>query len=243
MRVLVVDDEPLARARMADLLDRLGHEVAGEAADGTQALEAVRKLHPDTVLLDIRMPGMDGLTVARELAAQPRPPAVIFCTAYDDLALQAFRVSAVDYLVKPVRQSDLEAALNKARRLTQAQLAALAEAESPPGKVLVCNDVAGTVRLDVAGIYYLMADQKYVNVVHEAGTCLTDQSLKDIEAAIGEPLLRIHRNTLVNRHHVLALQRDADGHYVTLRGHPERLRVSRRLYAQVRQVLRGTEGG
>ncbi|WP_369600143.1 LytTR family DNA-binding domain-containing protein [Hahella sp. SMD15-11] len=236
MRVLVVDDEPLARGRLVDLLERIpGMEVVGEAADGHTALDMARRLHPEVVLLDIRMPGMDGLSVARELAASPRPPAVIFCTAYDDKALEAFRVAAVDYLVKPVRQSDLEAALQRARTLNQAQLAAL-ESE-PDTPVLVCQDTGGVVRVDVATLYYLMADQKYVTVVHAGGTCLTDQSLREIEQQIGDPLVRIHRNTLVNRHFVLSLGRDAEGHYLTLRNVPERLRVSRRLYPTVKALF------
>ena len=126
MRLLLVDDEQPARERLARLVTELGgHELVGEAADGIAALGLLDAARPDALLLDIRMPGMDGLELARHLAGLEHGPAVIFTTAYDEFALEAFDAGAVDYLLKPVRRDKLEAALGKAQRVSRAQLAAL----------------------------------------------------------------------------------------------------------------------
>ena len=122
MRILIVDDEAPARQRLQQLLEDLGgHEIVGEAANGQDALKLSSQLDPDVILLDIRMPGMDGMECARHISARENPPAVVFTTAYDQYAIEAFEARAVGYLLKPVRKERLENALSQARRLTSAE--------------------------------------------------------------------------------------------------------------------------
>ena len=150
MKVLITDDEPLARDRLRRLLVEIGNiEIVGEAASGGEALELSERTRPDLVLLDIRMPGLDGLEPAAHLAAQEQPPAVVFTTAYGDHALAAFEASAVDYLLKPIRRERLEQSLDKARRLNRLQLDALKRARPaargphPPVRAPSVRDQAG----------------------------------------------------------------------------------------------------
>lgn len=245
MRVLIVDDEAPARLRLRGLLQQLPHvEVTGEAADGLAALKQVEALNPDVVLLDIRMPGMDGLDCARELARLRTPPAVIFTTAYDRFAIEAFEAQAIDYLVKPVRRERLEAALERAARPNAAQRAALAPALDALSERRrhICARVRDTLKLvDVDNIYYFRADQKYVTVRHTEGEVLIEDSLKSLEDEFGGEFLRIHRNALVAVRAIDALEKDDSGHFrVRVRDIGETLEVSRRLVPDVRRIIRTT---
>jgi two-component system response regulator AlgR len=239
MRVLVVDDEALARERLCRLLAGIdGVEVVGEADTGREALERSAALAPDVVMLDIRMPGMDGIEAARHMATLPHPPAVVFTTAYGDFALQAFEAQAVDYLLKPIRAERLAQALEKARRLTSAEAAALAPAQGH-ARTHLSATVHGSLQLiPVNEVIYFQADQKYVTVRHRSGEVLVEDSLKALEEEFGEAFVRIHRNALVARHALRGLE-GGDGHSrVRLAGVDETLEVSRRHAAELRRLLR-----
>jgi len=241
-RILVVDDEPLARERLRALLTELeAGDVVGVAGSGLEALAAVERERPDVVLLDIRMPGMDGLEAALHLARTAAPPAVIFTTAYDEHALAAFDAHAIDYLLKPIRPERLRAALAKAEALTVARAGAAGSARSGgAARTHFSALVKGSLKLvPRADVRYLQADQGYVSVFHPGGELLIEEALKTLEEELGDEFLRIHRNTLVAVAHVSALERDALGNAsVVLRGVAGRLPVSRRLLAQVRKRLR-----
>lgn len=243
MRVLIVDDEAPARLRLRGLLQQLDNvSVAGEAADGAEALRQVGALNPDVVLLDIRMPGIDGLECARQLAGLATPPAVIFTTAYDKFAINAFEVQAMDYLVKPVRRERLEAALKRVLRPNAAQRAALeSNASSVEGRRRqLCVRVRDTLRLiDVENVFYFRADQKYVTVRHSAGEVLIEDSLRSLEEEFEQEFVRIHRNALVAVRAIDGLEKDDEGHFhLRLRGLDEKLEVSRRLVPEVRKLIR-----
>jgi len=177
LRVLIVDDEPLARARLRGLLEaRADVQVAGEAADGQAALDACARLHPDLVLLDIAMPGIDGLDTARHLATLQPPPAVVFCTAYDEHALSAFEARALDYLVKPVRGERLEAALDKVRTFLAGRSHQRDDAPHAQARTHLCARLRGSLRMiPVDDIRYLQADEKYVAVHHARGEDLIEE--------------------------------------------------------------------
>ncbi|MBI5462634.1 MAG: response regulator transcription factor [Gammaproteobacteria bacterium] len=240
MKVLLVDDEPLARERLRRLLAELPDcAVCGEAADGRAALELCGHLQPDVVLMDIRMPGMDGLEAARHLAGLPDPPAVIFTTAFGDHALEAFETCAVDYLLKPIRGERLAAALGNARRLTRVQAAQL---DSASGGVRshICVRVRGNLHLvPVTDIRFFRADHKYVTVRTGDAEYLIEEPLKALEDEFGARFLRIHRNALVAADFVAGLEKDAEGQcLVVLGGIDERLEVSRRHQPEVRARLK-----
>jgi two-component system response regulator AlgR len=241
VKVLIVDDESLARARLASLLAEMDDAtVVGEAAGGLQALEIAEASEPDVALLDVRMPGMDGIELARHLARLPRPPAVIFTTAYEAHALSAFEVRAVDYLLKPIRRERLADALLRARQLTPGQAEAAA-AGFGGTRTHVSATHQGRLRLlPVAEVRYLIADQKYVAAGFPGGELLLEESLRQLETELGDRFLRVHRNALVAPAHVEALERGEDGlFHVRLRGVAQAPAVSRRLLAVVRERLRG----
>ncbi len=239
-RVLIADDEPLARERLTRMVDNLdGYRVCAEAANGEQVLEAMARDIPDIVLLDIRMPGRDGMEVARQLASQPNPPAIIFCTAYDDYAIPAFEVQAVAYLLKPVRKEALAGALDRAERLNRVQLQALQGQPETDSHHLSVSNARGTELVDMTRVRYCEADQKYVTLHHDSGDTLTDLSLKALESRFPDLLLRIHRNTLVGTQFIRSLERLDDGtSQLRLTDSAEALSVSRRHVARVRQWLR-----
>ena len=237
MRVLLADDEPLARARLAALLAAADDvELVAEAADGAQALEACALHQPDLVLLDIAMPGMDGMEAARRLRAFDSPPAVVFCTAYDGHAVSAFEVDAVDFLVKPVRPERLAAALARARTFLAGRRAAAEE-----GRRNLCSRVGGSLRLiPLDDVHFLQAEEKYVVVGHAGGEHLVEDSLKSLEEEFGSRFVRIHRNCLVARTRITGLHRSPEGHHlVSVRGVEAPLEVSRRCAPAVREVVRG----
>ncbi|MFT3906538.1 MAG: LytTR family DNA-binding domain-containing protein [Steroidobacteraceae bacterium] len=234
-RVLIVDDEAPARDRLRQLLAQLpGVLIAGEAASGDQALAAVQSLTPAVVLLDVRMPGISGLEVARHLALLEQPPAVIFTTAYDAYALQAFEAEAIAYLLKPIRAEKLAAALQRAARLSRPQLSELQKAATTAARSHLAVRTRDGLRLiAVSDIYYCSADQKYTTVRHTGGSDLIEDSLRALEEEF-PTLLRVHRNALVNTLRIASIERDAEGQYnVMLQGLAEHIGVSRRLAGEL----------
>lgn len=243
LKILVVDDEALARQRISALVEELGspYQLVAEAANGEEALRRFDEMGPDLVLMDIRMPGMDGLEAARRLAQRDQPPAVVFTTAYEEHALQAFDSAALDYLLKPVRKERLLSALQRSQRLTRSQLAAvsLQEEEVPQ---LHASYRGGLKTLPLDQVIYLRADSKYVIARHEGGELLLEESLKSLQDRYGEWLLRIHRNALVVRRHLMGMEKGNDGiPRVVMRGCEETLEVSRRHLPEVRRILRGKD--
>jgi two-component system, LytTR family, response regulator AlgR len=242
VKVVVVDDELPARARLRRLLEELGgYEVAAEAANGAEALAACARELPELVLMDIRMPGIGGVEAARHLSALAQPPAVIFVTAYDEYAIDAFDAHAVGYLLKPVRKERLQAALERAARLTRAQLAVVARADAPPARRQhIAARIADRLRLiPIENVVYFQADQKYVSVRHLEGEVLIDDSLKDLEEEFGQDFLRIHRNALIAVKHLVAVEKLPNAQYqARLRGCDQPLAVSRRHATALRRLLR-----
>lgn len=239
MRILIVDDEPLARERLRRLIedDALG-EVVGEASNGREALERAQSLQPDVVLLDIRMPVMDGMEAAGHLCRLNMPPALIFTTAYGDHALAAFEANAIDYLLKPIRRERLARALQKAYTPSRAQLAATQQ-EGTTSRSHLCSHHRGGLHLiPLDDVIYLQADHKYVTARHRGGEALLDESLKQLENEFGDRFIRIHRNALVARAALAGLERIAEGRYAAvLRDCDTRLEISRRLLPAVRQAI------
>ena len=242
MKVLVVDDESLARERLVVLLATIdGAEVAGEAGNGRDALQAVARLRPDVVLLDIRMPVMDGLEAARHLGLLEKPPAIVFCTAFEDHALAAFEANAVDYLVKPVRAERLAAALAKARRWSGEEARGIDRAAAPGRRrTHLCARVRGSlVLVPVADVDYLLAEDKYVVVHHAKGEVLIEEPLKALEDEFEERFVRIHRNCLVARGRLAGLSRTPDGRlFAVIDGVQATLEVSRRNLPALRKLVR-----
>jgi two-component system response regulator AlgR len=242
LRVLIVDDEPPARERLSSMLAEVGDFVlAGEAGNGEQAIDMVDRLTPDIVLLDVRMPGIDGLEVARHLAALPAPPAVIFTTAFDEYALQAFDSEAVAYLLKPIRAEKLRAALAKAERLSRAQLQQVATATRTAAHRthIGVRGRDGLKLIPIEEVFCFQADQKYTTVKHLNGEDLIEDSLKTLEEEFATNFVRIHRNALVNTKFLERIARDASGqHFVHLRGLPDALEVSRRMAGDLKDRFR-----
>jgi two-component system response regulator AlgR len=246
LRILVVDDELPARRRLrelvADLSDRLMLEVVGEAANGRQALELAGMQAPDVVLLDIRMPEIDGLEVARHLQKLPRSPAIVFTTAYDAYALKAFEVHAVDYLLKPIRAARLEEALMRSRAAKPPADEALRMLR-PEARSNLCAQERGRIHLiPIAEIVYLKAELKYVTARTGAREYLLEESLTRLEQELADRFVRIHRNCLVARDAVRGFERvqdEGEGHWVVvLNGIEEKLAVSRRQQHIVRELVR-----
>lgn len=241
MRVLITDDEIPARLRLRSLVEELdGCEVVAEAANGAEALRLAQQHEPEVMLLDIRMPGMDGLEAARHLARLRNPPAVIFTTAYDQHALEAFESNAVDYLLKPIRRARLVQSLEKAQRLSRAQLAAIRAEENGRARSHLCVRVRGSLRLvPVRDIFYFRADHKYVSVCYPEGEVLIEESLKSLEHEFGDRFVRIHRNALIARDRLEGLERAPGGRQMAcIRGLDECLEVSRRHAPSVRRALK-----
>ncbi|HEV7632827.1 MAG TPA: LytTR family DNA-binding domain-containing protein [Steroidobacteraceae bacterium] len=235
LAALVVDDEPPARARLRALLGELADiEVAGEAPDGETALRLCLAQRPDIVFLDVRMPGMDGLELARHLALLPDPPAVVFTTAYDEHAMAAFDAQAIGYLLKPVRKEKLAHSVSLAQRLTRTQLTAVEGLPAARGQLAIrIRDGLKLVRVE--DVLCFTADQKYTTVNHLGGADLIEDSLRTLEAEFAQRFTRIHRNTLVNTRRIEAIERNEDGQYhVRLQGMAELLPVSRRLAGELK---------
>ena len=233
-RILIIDDEKPARDRLRRLVEAMpDYEVAGEAINGSDALEQIRELTPDILLLDISMPGMDGMSLAHVLQDSGASPAIIFCTAYQDQALSAFEVEAVDYVVKPVRAERLEKALDKAARYMGE------DDEGREEQHFLRSTVGGKVVLTpVARVICLVAEDKYTTVVHENGTTVVDESLTELENCYPSFFFRVHRNALVSRKHLRGLERTPDGStQVLLSGTERQPEVSRRNVSALRKLL------
>ncbi|GAB4122666.1 MAG: LytTR family DNA-binding domain-containing protein [Rubrivivax sp.] len=246
LRVLLVDDEPLARARLRRLVAECADpraEVAGEAGDARSALAALAQEAFDVVLLDIHMPGDDGLTLARTLRARDGAPAVVFVTAHADHALAAFEVDALDYLTKPVRAERLAAALRKVRRVQAAVAPATTPTTTEPAALRV-QERGRTELVPVDEVLYLKAELKYLTVRTATRSFILDGSLAELETRLARHFVRIHRNALVARRALRALERAHDAEHgelwwVRLAGIDERLQVSRRQLAAVRDAMEG----
>lgn len=255
MKVLIVDDEAPARDRLRQMLEESGeHSVVGDASTGQEALEIGARLAPDVVLLDIRMPGMSGIETAHHFNAFEDPPAIVFTTAYDQYAIDAFDAQAVGYVLKPVRRERLAKALVHAARINAAALGSVAATTGiDDRRSQLCIRVHGAIKLiPVAEVVYFQSDQKYTRVCYDGGQHLIDDSLKQLEQEFGEQFVRIHRNTLVAIAHIDALHKAEDGEVsVRLRDKStgeatsgmatdaDSLKVSRRHVAAVRRRLRG----
>lgn len=237
-RILIVDDEAPARTRLRQLLEATdGFRIIGEAVDGQDALESATRLKPDIMLLDVRMPGsMDGLDVAAHLAGWEQAPAVIFTTAYDQYAIQAFEAQAIGYLLKPVRRERLQQAVERAARIGRAQLGRLPDRRRR--NHLCVQHTRGLELIPVPEIIWFQAGQKYVTAHHTAGEALLSEPLKDLEQEFGELFLRVHRNALVAVAFVHSLERSAGGWQVCLRSGQPALPVSRRHLGEVKRRLR-----
>ncbi|NOX09831.1 MAG: response regulator transcription factor [Gammaproteobacteria bacterium] len=240
MNILIVDDEPLARAHLRRMIETDDqHQVCGEAGNGAQALSKIVDCEVDVVLLDIRMPGMDGLEVARHLTQLKQVPAVIFTTAYNDHALAAFEAHALDYLLKPVRQERLLEALAQVSQLNRVQ--ARAVLQDIAGRSQICVRWHGDLHLvPLSDIRCFRAEQKYVVINDGEHEYLLEESLKSLEAEFSADFIRIHRNALVSRHWIERLERDEKGQQqICLRGIELSLEVSRRHLGEVRDFIKG----
>jgi len=244
VKVLIVDDERPARERIAGLLaeDPAQQVEVSEAANGLEALRAIGEQNPDVVLLDIRMPVMDGLETARHIAGLDAPPAVIFTTAYGDHALEAFEAHAVDYLLKPIRADRLHAAVARAGVLSRSRLQAVAGEQDggPAARTHISAHIRDGIRLvPVPDVRCFQADSKYVTVHWPQGQVLIDEPLKSLEQEFADTFMRVHRNALVARRHIAALETDGQGgHCLRMHGMDDCVSVSRRHLAEVRKLLR-----
>jgi two-component system response regulator AlgR len=244
LRVLVVDDESLARARMRTLLSDCTQPAAhcvAEASNATQALAMVQHQAVDVALIDIHMPGADGLTLARALRALASPPAVIFVTAHAEHAVEAFDLEALDYLTKPVRLERLQQALLKVERSIQYRRGL--EADLVHKDVLIIQERGRTERVPLSQILYFKAELKYVTVRTAVRSYILDGSLNELEEKYPADFVRIHRNALIARRAVRALEKhfdaeEGEGWAVRLNGVDELLAVSRRQLAAVRELVK-----
>ena len=240
MKILIVDDEELARERLRGLLSETdaAYEIS-EAENGLACIEAAQQQDFNIILLDIRMPGMDGLETASHLGHLEPQPAIIFTTAYQDHAIEAFNANAVDYLLKPIRRERLEESLQRASFINRAHLAELNTSEDKARQYLSASRQGNIELIPVEEIRYLKADQKYVSVGWRGQESLIDEALKSIEAEFGDVFLRVHRNALVALEHIEKLEKDEAGTVqVKLRDVDEKIDVSRRHLQQVKKAIK-----
>lgn len=241
LKVLVVDDEALARSRLRTLLGdcTAPAAVAGaEAGDASEAMKALQREAFDAVLLDIRMPGADGIALAQMITTLPRRPAVVFVTAHAEHAVQAFELEAVDYLTKPVRLERLQQALQKVERLAQSARSGQPASE----EMLIIQDRGRTERVPLSEVIYFKAELKYITVRTASRSYILDGSLSELEERHAARFMRIHRNALIARHAVRALEKhfdpeEGEGWAVRLNGIDELLAVSRRQLSAVREAI------
>lgn len=242
-RVLIVDDEPLARERLVRLIDDLPNfEVMSCLESGDEALSVMRHLKPEVVLLDISMPGLSGMEVAQQIAKLERPPAIIFCTAHEEYAVEAFHFSASGYLLKPVRAEELISALTAATKTNELQYKYLPKpaAETTAQPFVFTKSQRGIEKIPAKTVTHFVAEQKYVTAYHAKGQSLLEVSLKSLETELSELFIRIHRSALANREKICGLERKANGEtYVALEGCDEKLLVSRRHIREIKDLLTG----
>ena len=242
MRIVICDDEPLARERLVRIVQESGHEVVAQATTGNEAVSVVKAKQPDVILLDIRMPEMDGVRCAQALNELEHPPAVIFVTAYDHYAIAAFKANAIGYLLKPANKDELIEALGKAKNLNAAQLNEIRKLEDPTARPVREHIAARTHRgvelISLKDVFYFTADQKYVKVRHKDGIVLIDDTLKELEQEFGERLFRVHRNAIINLSYLDYLETVDTGQYqVRFKGIDETLSVSRRHLPALRDKI------
>lgn len=249
LKVLIVDDEPLARDRLRTLLSDIAAQfasvVVGEAANGLAALDVLCDQAVDVVLADIRMPGMDGIELASHLGRLEKPPSVIFTTAYDNYAVQAFDLNAVDYLLKPVRTQRLLAALQKvpAQHPDVAVLAGIGQEVRGGGRThLSCHERGRLLLVPVGEVLYFKADLKYVTARTVEREYLLDEALTHLENEFSERFMRLHRSVLVAKTALAGFEKaagdDAEAYgWALLRGVPEKLPVSRRQWAPAKAAM------
>ncbi len=243
LKVLIVDDETLARSRLRTLLGECTDprvDVVGEAGNAVQAMEQIQRGHIDLVLLDIHMPGVDGMALASTLRQMTAPPTVVFVTAYAEHAVQAFELEAADYLTKPVRRERLQQALQKVEKLR----APKDGTDSTMPECLIIQERGRSERVALQDVVYLKAELKYITVRTREKEHIYDGALSDLETRYSHMFVRIHRNALVSRRAVRAVEKhndptDGEGWTVRLDGVEERLAVSRRQLAAVRESLMG----
>jgi two-component system response regulator AlgR len=241
MKVLIVDDEKPARNRLARMINELAdYDIVGQAANGQEAIELAASSEADIVLMDIRMPGLDGIQAAQHLSEMSHPPAIIFTTAFADHALEAFETHAVDYLLKPVKNVRLQKALAAAQKPTRAQLEQNNEVLSTiEMRQHICARVRGNLELiKIEDIYYFHADHKYVTVRHRDGQMLIEESLKSLEKEFEGRFIRIHRNALINLDFIAGMRSQEDGQYLRLKEIEETLEISRRHLSAIRKIIK-----
>jgi len=243
MNVLIVDDEHLARQRLRKMLSATPeHRIIGEAETGEDALRKSQTSQPDVVLMDIRMPGMDGIEAASYINRMDNPPAIIFTTAFSDRALNAFETHAVDYLLKPIKLSRLEAALEAAKRMNKAQMSQLREDEAIGSRQKICVKNRGSLELiPVEEIIYFQADQKYVTLRTADQEYLIEESLKALEEEFSQHFIRIHRNALVAQKMLTGLTKNNNGRAcISFAEIDDLLEISRRHLPQIRKKLKSS---
>lgn len=244
MKIVIVDDESLARERLASIISELSAgDVIAQGNSGHDAINLCDKHKPDVLLLDIRMPVMDGIEAAEHVMKMETPPAIIFTTAYDEYAIAAFDKHAVDYLLKPINKDRLDEALVSAEKLTQAQVAHLKEQASASNKKNrshISARLGSELRLiPIQDICYFMAEHKYVTVHYNGGEVLLEETLKSLEVEFSEQFVRIHRNALISIGSLLALEKNKSGqHFVKLRDCEQVLEVSRRHLSQIKSLMK-----
>ncbi len=243
MKILIVDDEQLARERLHDLLQDAPRDIElRQAENGLACLDIAIHEQIDIILLDIRMPGMDGLETASHLARLEPPPAIIFTTAYQDRAIDAFNANAVDYLLKPIRSERLLESLQRASFINRARLAEVntgIDGDITARSYLSANNQGNIELVPVAEIRYLKADHKYVTVGWPGHETLIDDPLKSLESEFNNQFLRVHRNALVALAHIDTLEKDSEGKVrVKLRGVEEKIDISRRHLHEVKQAIK-----
>ena len=247
LAVMIVDDEAPARMRLRDLLADIASEVpntvVAEAADGLLALAAVDGLAVDIALIDIRMPIMDGIELARHLSRLENPPAIIFVTAYEGYAVEAFELNAIDYLLKPVRAQRLLAAMQKARLTRPPRERVLEQLPQSARSHLSCQERGRLLLIPLADILYLKAELKYVTARTASREYLLDESLSHLEEEFAERFIRLHRSALVAKDAIVGFEKSAADDAETqwqavLRGVPEKLPVSRRQWPLVKSYAR-----
>lgn len=242
MKILIVDDETLARERLRELVIELFPESRiTEATNGIVALDKITEHTPDIILLDIRMPGMDGLELANHLLHLEAPPAIVFTTAYQDHALSAFDANAVDYLLKPIRKERLKTAIERATMVSQSKLNTLNKSgDVSSSRTHLSAMVQGNIQLiSINNIYYLKAEQKYVTAAWPGGEILVDEPLVALESEFSNQFIRIHRNALVAKNHIDSLIKTNEGqHVIKLSDMPIELDVSRRHLSEVKKLIK-----
>lgn len=244
LKVLLVDDEALARARLKTLLGDCKQPVTvlqGEAANASDAMELLKRVAVDVVLLDINLPGANGITLAHLLREMPKAPAVVFVTAHAQHAVQAFELEAIDYLTKPVRLERLQAALQKVERAKSAKQDARPQATQ---EVVIIQERGHTERLPLSEVLYFKAELKYITVRTATRSYILDGSINELEEKYAVQFIRIHRNAIIARRAVRALVKHVDpqegeGWAVRLADVQELLFVSRRQVGAVREALGG----